>query len=35
MRCTGTGTFGTTLAMSPRIMAEVGRPIDTAERESA
>jgi uncharacterized membrane protein YccC len=27
--------FGTTLAMSLRILAEVGRPIDPAERESA
>jgi uncharacterized membrane protein YgaE (UPF0421/DUF939 family) len=28
-------TFGTTLAMSQRILAEVGRPIDPAEREPA
>jgi uncharacterized membrane protein YgaE (UPF0421/DUF939 family) len=28
-------TFGTTLAMSQRILAEAGRPIDPAERESA
>lgn len=28
-------TFGMTLAMSQRILAEVGRPLDPAEREPA
>jgi hypothetical protein len=28
-------TFGITLAMSQRILAEVGRPLDSAEREPA
>jgi hypothetical protein len=28
-------TFGMTLAMSQRILAEVGRPLDSAEREPA